>query len=57
MKNSTRSSKSILTLVGALLTKILLRPIYGLIFLFKWVAQPNKPETLSEYDPELFFAN
>ena len=33
------------------------RPIHGLIFLFKWVAQPNKPETLTDYDPELFFAN
>ena len=36
---------------------LVFRPIYGLIFLFKWQAQPNKPETLTDYDPELFFAN
>ena len=33
------------------------RPILGLIFLFKWVPTTNKPETLTDYDPELFFAN
>jgi len=36
------------------------RPIYGLIFLFKWVQDPpgtEKREPLTDYDPELFFAN
>ena len=33
------------------------RPIYGLIFLFKWVQETEKRETLTDYDPELFFAN
>ena len=40
-----------------MLNQKLSRPIFGLIFLFKWVAQPTKPETLTDYDPELFFAN
>lgn len=44
-----------MTLEDEELNKI--QPIYGLIFLFKWVASPDKPETLSNYDPELFFAN
>ena len=33
-----------------------LRPIYGLIFLFKWVQETEKRETLTDYDPELFYA-
>jgi len=41
------------------LNQILLdfRPIYGLIFLFKWQQDPEKRETLEHYDPSLFFAN
>ena len=40
-----------------MLTKF--RPIYGLIFLFKWQQEPaaEKREPLTDYDPELFFAN
>ena len=34
-----------------------LKPIYGLIFLFKWAKDPNKRECLKYYDDELFFAN
>src|SRR5689334_890013 len=34
-----------------------LKPIYGLIFLFKWTKDPNKRECLKFYDDELFFAN
>jgi ubiquitin carboxyl-terminal hydrolase L5 len=34
-----------------------LKPIYGLIFLFKWQQETEKRVTLSEWDPELFFAN
>jgi len=34
-----------------------LKPIHGLIFLFKWQQETEKRETLSDYDPELFFAN
>jgi ubiquitin carboxyl-terminal hydrolase L5 len=35
------------------------RPIYGLIFLFKWQKEPEseKRQPLTDYDPELFFAN
>jgi len=33
------------------------RPIYGLIFLFKWVEETEKREVLTDYDPDLFFAN
>lgn len=44
-----------MTLEDEELNKI--QPIYGLIFLFKWVPSPNKPETLTDYDPDLFFAN
>ena len=33
-----------------------LKPVYGLIFLFKWTQGPPR-ESLAEYDPELFFAN
>jgi ubiquitin carboxyl-terminal hydrolase L5 len=33
------------------------KPIYGLIFLFKWVQDTEKRDVLSDYDPELFFAN
>lgn len=33
-----------------------LKPIYGLIFLFKWVKDPVPRETLEIYDDELFFA-
>ncbi len=33
------------------------RPIYGLIFLFKYVQDPEKKNTLTNYDEELFFAN
>ena len=32
------------------------KPVYGLIFLFKWVPSPPR-ECLEFYDPELFFAN
>jgi len=35
----------------------LVRPIYGLIFLFKWVESKEPREILTDYDPELFFAN
>ena len=35
-----------------------LAPIYGLIFLFKWVDDKKPREgMLTEYDPELYFAN
>jgi len=34
-----------------------IKPIHGLIFLFKWVHDPEIRETLTDYDPELFFAN
>eukprot|EP00347_Sterkiella_histriomuscorum_P021219 403334786 len=34
-----------------------IKPIYGLIFLFKWVQDPEKRDTLTDYDQELFFAN
>jgi ubiquitin carboxyl-terminal hydrolase L5 len=34
-----------------------LKPIYGLIFLFKWNKDPEKRECLKYYDNELFFAN
>ena len=30
--------------------------IYGFIFLFKWIPTDEKRETLTDYDPELFFA-
>ena len=36
--------------------KLFIRPIHGLIFLFKWQKEPEKRETLIEYDPTLFFA-
>lgn len=44
--------------MGSLLTKYF-RPIYGLIFLFKWQQEPaeGRKEPLKDYDPELFFAN
>lgn len=47
--------EELMTLEDEELNKI--QPIFGLIFLFKWVPSPNKPETLTDYDPELFFAN
>jgi ubiquitin carboxyl-terminal hydrolase L5 len=28
-----------------------------LIFLFKWIKDTEKRETLTDYDPQLFFAN
>jgi len=34
-----------------------IKPIFGLIFLFKWVADKEQRPVLTEYDPELFFAN
>jgi len=34
-----------------------LKPIYGLIFLFKWTKDPDKRECLKYYDEDLFFAN
>lgn len=34
-----------------------LKPIYGLIFLFKWKKDPEKRECLEYYDEDLFFAN
>eukprot|EP01017_Pseudomicrothorax_dubius_P010039 TRINITY_DN13536_c0_g2_i1.p1 TRINITY_DN13536_c0_g2~~TRINITY_DN13536_c0_g2_i1.p1 ORF type:complete len:376 (+),score=110.21 TRINITY_DN13536_c0_g2_i1:134-1261(+) len=34
-----------------------LKPIYGLVFLFKWTSDIEKRETLAIYDQELFFAN
>jgi len=34
-----------------------LKPIYGLIFLFKWTKDTEKRECLQYYDNELFFAN
>ena len=34
-----------------------LKPIYGLVFLFKWAKDPDKRESLKYYDNELFFAN
>jgi len=34
-----------------------LKPIYGLIFLFKWTKDPEKRECLKYYDEDLFFAN
>ena len=35
-----------------------IQPVYGLIFLFKWVKSSEKREILAEgtYDPTLFFA-
>jgi ubiquitin carboxyl-terminal hydrolase L5 len=34
------------------------RPIFGLIFLFKWIQETEAREgILTEYDPELYFAN
>lgn len=33
-----------------------IQPIHGLIFLFKWKKEPEKRETLENYDPTLFFA-
>lgn len=33
------------------------KPIYGLIFLFKWVPDKEPRQILYDYDPELFFAN
>ncbi|CAG9312098.1 unnamed protein product [Blepharisma stoltei] len=32
------------------------KPVYGLIFLFKWMSGPQK-ECMEFYDPDLFFAN
>ena len=43
--------------INQLFWKFYYRPIYGLIFLFKWVADPEKRQTLEHYDPSLFFAN
>merc|ERR1711998_680619 len=35
-----------------------IKPIHGLIFLFKWEKDPEPRETLGDnYDPTLFFAN
>lgn len=34
-----------------------IKPIYGLIFLFKWVPDKQPRQILQHYDPELFFAN
>jgi ubiquitin carboxyl-terminal hydrolase L5 len=36
---------------------IISRPIYGLIFLFKWTETKEPRETLLAYDQNLFFAN
>merc|ERR1719284_342037 len=33
-----------------------IKPIHGLIFLFKWKKEPEKRETLEYYDDSLFFA-
>ena len=33
------------------------RPVYGLIFLFKWVADSTPRNILEHYDPELFYAD
>lgn len=34
-----------------------LKPIYGYIFLFKWVKDPELRNCLVEYDADLFFSN
>jgi len=34
-----------------------IKPIHGLIFLFKWKKEVEKRETLEHYDPTLFFAS
>ena len=55
MKSLTKLSKK-----WYLFNNSLYRPIYGLIFLFKWQQDPagvEKKEPLKEYDEELFFAN
>ena len=56
MRNSEKSSKSYLQWG----INQILRPIFGLIFLFKWVHDPagdKAEQPLTDYDPELFFAN
>lgn len=34
-----------------------LKPIYGYIFLFKWVKDPEPRNCLVEYDADLFFSS
>lgn len=34
-----------------------LKPIYGLVFLFKWTQKIEARQTLDFYDEDLFFAN
>lgn len=34
-----------------------IKPIYGLVFLFKWTDKLEKRECLLNYDADLFFAN
>jgi len=47
--------EELMTLEDEELDKI--KPIHGLIFLFKWQQDPEKRQTLEHYDPSLFFAN
>jgi ubiquitin carboxyl-terminal hydrolase L5 len=34
-----------------------MKPIYGFVFLFKWISKPKKANALLDYDPSLYFAN